>query len=196
MLYIKLTALWLLFYFLHSLFAANFIKDYIKSVYTSLYRYYRLLYNIFNIALFSIIWLFQKKSIPQYIFHKSNLLVYFGFALVLVGLVIMAWAIKNYNIKEFIGTAYLKDNSLPNELNLQTFGLNKYVRHPIYFATIIFLTGYLLYKPNELSLIFVCCSFVYIIIGSKLEERKLTEQFGNAYVEYKKKTKMLLPFIY
>jgi protein-S-isoprenylcysteine O-methyltransferase Ste14 len=35
---------------------------------------------------------------------------------------------------------------------------------------------------------------VYIIIGTKLEEKKLVLEFGEAYIKYQKEVPMLIPF--
>jgi protein-S-isoprenylcysteine O-methyltransferase Ste14 len=37
---------------------------------------------------------------------------------------------------------------------------------------------------------------LYILIGAYFEERKLLREFGAAYVEYKKKTAMLIPGLF
>jgi protein-S-isoprenylcysteine O-methyltransferase Ste14 len=41
----------------------------------------------------------------------------------------------------------------------------------------------------------VCMLFAFIR-RIQIEEAVLTEQFGNAYIDYAKKTKRLIPFIY
>ena len=35
---------------------------------------------------------------------------------------------------------------------------------------------------------------IYVVIGTKLEEKKLVLEFGDAYVKYQKEVPMLIPF--
>ena len=35
---------------------------------------------------------------------------------------------------------------------------------------------------------------VYVIIGTKLEEKKLVLEFGDAYIKYQREVPMLIPF--
>jgi protein-S-isoprenylcysteine O-methyltransferase Ste14 len=35
---------------------------------------------------------------------------------------------------------------------------------------------------------------IYVIIGTKLEERKLVLEFGDTYIQYQKEVPMLIPF--
>jgi len=39
-------------------------------------------------------------------------------------------------------------------------------------------------------------SEVYILIGIQLEERKLIQEFGAEYLQYKKDVRMLIPFLF
>ena len=45
-------------------------------------------------------------------------------------------------------------------------------------------------------LLILLVSYLYILIGSKLEERKLRNHFGQAYADYAKKVKALIPYVY
>ena len=77
-----------------------------------------------------------------------------------------------------------------------TRGLHAYTRHPLYFGTIIFLLGYLLYAARLSSAVIVGVAFLYLYVGTLLEEKKLIAQFGEAYLQYKKEVKMLIPFVF
>jgi protein-S-isoprenylcysteine O-methyltransferase Ste14 len=77
---------------------------------------------------------------------------------------------------------------------LNTSGLNAQVRHPLYFGTLLALWGTFLLYPTDASLLVAGVSTLYLLIGSKLEERKLEQQFGDAYRSYQRKVPMLIPF--
>jgi len=71
-------------------------------------------------------------------------------------------------------------------------GLLGIVRHPMYFAVII----YLWCQTFRLSDVLVNAVLtVYVIIGTILEERKLVLEFGDPYVQYQKEVPMLIPFV-
>ena len=88
----------------------------------------------------------------------------------------------------------LRKQSSPSPEILQTKGLNAYVRHPLYFAILIIVWGFFLFRPTDLVLTIAIVSTIYIYIGTQLEEKKLIEEFGEAYRDYQKKVKMLFPF--
>ncbi|MFW9993478.1 MAG: methyltransferase family protein [Candidatus Odinarchaeota archaeon] len=73
----------------------------------------------------------------------------------------------------------------------------RYVRHPIYFGTMLFMIGYPL----------AFCSFVSTAIMTifitgfhamrmKVEEEQLIHLFGDEYRDYMKRTKRYIPFLY
>jgi protein-S-isoprenylcysteine O-methyltransferase Ste14 len=74
---------------------------------------------------------------------------------------------------------------------LKRSGLLGVVRHPMYFALIVFLWC------NTFTVTGIIVNIVltiYIIIGTILEERKLVLEFGDTYVKYQQEVPMLIPF--
>jgi protein-S-isoprenylcysteine O-methyltransferase Ste14 len=83
-----------------------------------------------------------------------------------------------------------KETVKPGE-GIKKSGLLGIVRHPMYFATILFLWC----LTSRLSDIVVNTVLTaYIIIGTILEERKLVLEYGAAYVQYMKEVPMLIPY--
>ena len=74
-----------------------------------------------------------------------------------------------------------------------TTGVFSIVRHPIYLSSILLYLGFILLSLSLLSVLvwFIIIIFYYQI--SRYEEKLLTQRFGSAYEEYKKKVPMLLP---
>jgi protein-S-isoprenylcysteine O-methyltransferase Ste14 len=69
----------------------------------------------------------------------------------------------------------------------------KYVRHPLYAATLLFVWGIFFWQPLLSNLISCICITVYTIIGIHFEEKKLVKEFGDSYAVYRSQTPMLIP---
>lgn len=77
-------------------------------------------------------------------------------------------------------------------LAFRTSGLYGLVRHPLMLGFII-----AFWATPTMSLghlVFVAGTTAYILIALQFEERDLVDAIGNAYVEYKKRVPMLLPW--
>jgi protein-S-isoprenylcysteine O-methyltransferase Ste14 len=60
----------------------------------------------------------------------------------------------------------------------------------------IFIAGLYLLLPSDIMLSVLVISYVYIWIGSRLEERKLRALLGESYKAYSQKVKSLIPYVY
>lgn len=76
-------------------------------------------------------------------------------------------------------------------------GMYKYIRNPIYLGSIILMLGYCISLSGILSaIITVLYSLAFYIKRIKDEEKMLSGHFQEEYIEYMKKTKRLIPYIY
>ena len=65
------------------------------------------------------------------------------------------------------------------------------MRHPMYFALIIFLwCG----TFRVMDIVINAVLTVYVLIGTRLEEKKLLVEYGETYIAYQQKVPMLVPF--
>ena len=74
-------------------------------------------------------------------------------------------------------------------------GPYRLVRHPIYSGILLGGVGTAV-ALGWLWLIAVALAGVYFIYSATVEERLLTEEFPDAYPEYRRSTKMLVPFVF
>jgi len=74
-----------------------------------------------------------------------------------------------------------------------TTGVFSIVRHPIYLSSILLYLGFIILSLSLLSVLVWIFVIVFYYMISKYEEKLLTQRFGSAYEEYKKKVPMLLP---
>jgi len=84
--------------------------------------------------------------------------------------------------------------SRKDEPELVSTGPYRTVRHPIYSGIFLGLLGTAL-AINLQLLLPVAAAGAYFVYCALMEERYLTERFPDRYAEYKRRTKMLIPFI-
>ena len=80
-------------------------------------------------------------------------------------------------------------------VELVTSGPYKYVRHPIYSGVMLAMLGSALAGDAVWFIVFVLIS-LYFIYSARMEETNMLWVFPEQYAAYKKKTKMLIPFIF
>lgn len=123
-------------------------------------------------------------------------LSWLGALLLGIGSVWVVWGFKGYDLEEFLGVYQLKHNSQPSHTTLSTSGLNSLVRHPLYFGAYLIFAGLFLAFPTDAMLALALVAFLYLYFGTRLEERKLVRQFGNAYRNYQQEVPMLFPHLF
>lgn len=191
---ILLILFWIIFYSNHSLLASNAVKDFIKAKSTRLYKSYRLIYNLIAFLTLGLV-LYYQFSIPsKNLYPLPYWFSYLGYGFILIGLIIMLIALKGYDLEEFLGTKQLDNEGEELNLSLQTDGLNRVVRHPLYFGIIIVTIGFFLQNFTDTGFVFLLAIFSYLWIGTTLEERKLIQIFGEDYQNYRKKVPRLIPY--
>jgi protein-S-isoprenylcysteine O-methyltransferase Ste14 len=70
-------------------------------------------------------------------------------------------------------------------------GPYRWVRHPLYLLTLVFFWSYPVITTDRL--LFNILWTLWVVIGARLEERELVEDFGDDYRDYQSKVPMLLP---
>lgn len=189
--YWVLVIFWASFYFLHSVFADMKIKRKFKGWLGPKFIWYRLLYSLFATIQFLGIFVFTGTLQEIPIFAAFPLASYFGYMLATFGTIILVKSFQKLSPFEFIG--FSPSDEFTKADRLVVSGLHAYVRHPIYSALILIFVGYSLVQPMPSSLVHLGMLIIYLPIGIYLEEKKLIEKFGQAYIDYKKKIPALIP---
>lgn len=183
---------WSTYFFLHSLFAADWVKGLIDRVLKTQFRYYRLIYStLFIVLLLPLIWL-TFSGMPTFLFTSSwaRLLGVVG---VISGIWVLVWAGGYFDQGEFMGIAQVKGKAADTRLILE--GPYRIVRHPLYFGTLLLFSGLFLLYPTIRVAGTTLVVFTYLVIGSRLEERKLLAFYGAEYATYMKTVKGLIPWV-
>ncbi|MCB9188487.1 MAG: isoprenylcysteine carboxylmethyltransferase family protein [Flavobacteriales bacterium] len=187
---VTFTIILVLYFTFHSVLASNNVKRFLQSYIPS--KSYRLLFTLQSTAFLGILFFYYLQLSNTIIFESPRNL---GLIILIVGSFLLLVAARQYHFGEFIGTYQFFHNGNSPAHGLSKKGLNRLIRHPLYTATIILLIGLLFYQPYLKSAVLAIVSLLYIFIGTKLEETKLTQQFGEEYINYKKQVGMFLPKI-
>jgi protein-S-isoprenylcysteine O-methyltransferase Ste14 len=75
-------------------------------------------------------------------------------------------------------------------------GVYRSVRHPIYLAALLYTMGTPLIFSSVFSFLVILGFIPCILYRIEVEEKMLIQEFGNEYLEYKKHTKKLIPYVY
>jgi protein-S-isoprenylcysteine O-methyltransferase Ste14 len=178
---------------LHSLLASRQAKALAARIFGDVgRRYYRIFFVLFVIPTFfpvlALVFLLPDKLIYTIPFPWIILSI-IGQLLALWGLRL---AFRHISLGRFLGTAQLDTGwkSLGPE-KLVTGGVFRWVRHPLYLFSIVFIWLMPVMTWNILA--FDIGASLYMLIGSIFEERKLVAQFGQEYIQYRRKTPHIIP---
>ena len=185
-----LAAMWLGYFLLHSWLASLRVKRWVACRLPRLAPAYRLFYNLVALA----------ALVPP---------VYFAFAL--GGEPVLRWqgpwrwladlaalaaavgflaSLRWYDGLTFLGLRQLAEGRMDDGGRLRISPLHRWVRHPWYFF------GLILLWTRDLTpafLVSAVMATLYLIVGSRLEERKLRQEHGEAYARYCERVPPLLP---
>lgn len=195
---ILIIMLFALFAYSHTWLASIKIKRALAEKLGNKIAFYRLFYNASSIIFFAAFYAVSPK--PDIIVYDLRFpFDIITFALQVLSLIGLFWASRGTDWKEFIGIAQIKRfikgeynvDDLDEKQTLKIEGAFKFVRHPIYLFSILFLG----FRPTMtlFYLTMYICVIVYFYTGSIYEERKLIEMFGDEYKEYQKGVSRIFP---
>ena len=186
--YLILTALWFIYFTLHSILASTKVKSFFEKLLSSGFRFYRMGYTIISTVGLIALLLFNESLPLKLIFESVGLMRYLSLVMATFGVIVISRAFREYRFSSFVGLK--KETS-----EFSQSGELKYVRHPIYSGTILIVIGFFLFNPSMANLISVSCILFYLPVGIFLEEKKLIEQFGDRYISYRKEVPSIFPKI-
>jgi len=137
---------------------------------------------------------FKLRSPRQFFFHlkgvpSSPMAQVAGVLLCALGLAFAIWA------RMHLGRNWGMPMSVRENPELVTSGPYRLVRHPIYSGALLAMLGSFLVAGRFWLFIFLV-STAYYIYSATREEKVMTQEFPDRYPEYKKGTKMLIPFVW
>jgi protein-S-isoprenylcysteine O-methyltransferase Ste14 len=79
--------------------------------------------------------------------------------------------------------------------SLVTTGIYRYIRHPLYSSLLLLAWGIFFKLPSLFGGILVVTATIFLVLTAKADERECIQFFGSQYLDYKKRTKMFIPFL-
>ncbi len=181
------------YYIIHSLLASSYLKHLLKDSFIE--GYYRIWYNLIAvISLLPLIYLYQTAEKTK-LFEGGILIKIGSLFFFLMGLFTLIKSLWQYDLREFSGLGQVAVSSDEYKTNLVITGMNAYVRHPLYFAALLIVWSIACFRPNEYLVMTAGITTLYLWVGIASEERKLVKEFGEDYIDYRRKIPMIIPRI-
>jgi protein-S-isoprenylcysteine O-methyltransferase Ste14 len=79
---------------------------------------------------------------------------------------------------------------------LVTAGAFRYIRHPLYSSLLFLAWGVFFKAPSWVGGLLALAATLCLVVTAKVEEVEDIRFFGPAYEEYRKQTKMFIPFLF
>jgi len=117
-----------------------------------------------------------------------------GLVVYLAGCAFVLWARRT--LGKMWGLSTSRNVRLRDDHRIIQNGPYVFVRNPMYFGWWVAMAGLLLAYPTWVVLLFLVFSVVSFAGRARREDAALAGRFGEAWTEYKKRTKFLIPFIY
>jgi methanethiol S-methyltransferase len=193
--YVVLISLWGAWCFLHSFTITSAVTGFFRKRFERAYRYYRILYNLFALTTLVpvLVYTFSIRGLP--VFRWEGPFRIIQGLLVLSALVLFIGGAGRYDLARFIGIRQVhEDNAcgvLTEDCRLDTCGILGIVRHPWYSG------GILIVWAGNLDVTAILTNLVitgYFLIGAFIEEQKLLAEFGEEYLDYRRRVSMFFPF--
>ena len=178
---------------LHSLLASLPVKAFARQAFgPGVDRGYRLAYNLFAglsfLPVLAVAGLMPDHTVYSLPSPWSILLL----GLELLALIVLVLGFLQSHPLSFLGLSQVA-GIVDDQGKLTTNRLYHFVRHPLYTAGLVILWASP--RVSAHSLVLSLFLSVYILIGARLEERKLIKEYGQEYLDYMAVTPMLVPFL-
>jgi protein-S-isoprenylcysteine O-methyltransferase Ste14 len=175
---------------LNAIYNRRNIRDDLDEVHYK--KLYRLIY--FSLTMGVAVGLYSKINglYFLYLYQLDDFLPYIGVLLLISGMLIRWHAILFHLKKHFTVNVTIQENH-----QLVTTGWYRYLRHPAYFGGLLSIFGLGLCYSNWVGFLITFLPYtISIMVRINSEEKVLENQFKEEYVEYRKHTKKIIPFLY
>lgn len=195
--YMFTALLWIAYCAFHSYLISNRFTTLMIRLLRNYYAFYRLCYNLISLILLVPLIRYTSQVDTTIIITYEYPWSIVRSAIIVGSLTMFFYAFFfNYDSLSFLGIRQILHFKQPKVLDsvkeIRKNGLLGIIRHPMYFAVIIYLWCHTF---TIMDLIINIVLSMYIVLGTKLEEKKLVLEYGDIYIKYQQEVPMLIPFI-
>lgn len=181
---VALAISWIIYFALHSWLASNTLKRSLQQRWPAVAARYRLIYNGLAVVLIIpplalMLWI----DAPM-LWQWQGPWIWVSHALLLLSLVGFWFTTRHYDMASFAG---LRDDQATH---FSLSPIHRHVRHPWYFFGLVLLWSR---DMDAARLTVIVLATAYLWYGSRLEDRKLIEEFGARYRSYRDRVPGLIP---
>ena len=193
--YAQLAMVWGGWCVLHSVLAARGLTDGLQRYAGAVYRrFYRLLYNGFSVVSLTGVILYTRQMTNEMIWAWTGGWQAVPFLFIGSAVVVFVLGLRRYDMGQFLGLAQLlglSGRGIAAGGGIDTGGILSAVRHPWYLAILLLLWAR---DIRTADLVVNAVVTLYLVVGTKFEERKLLADFGDEYRAYQQQVSMLVPW--
>lgn len=187
-----LAAAWILYGLIHSVLAGHACKAWVRKRFPTGFKAYRLTFNLAALLLLSVplALLFSYPGDP--LWRWPGIWGWLADAAALAAIAGFVATYRIYDSGEFLGTSQLRKASvtLDDQAPMRVSWAHRFVRHPWYFLGLVIIWTR---EMNAALLVSAVILTLYVLIGSRLEERKLVGLYGEQYRDYRQRVPGLIP---
>lgn len=178
----------------HSIMARGWFKDFFAKYFPRpIERSTFVLLS--GLLLFNLVYQWQPIGGIIWSIEPDTTLYYTLYVLFFIGwtiLLVSSFLINHFDLFGLRQTFLELQNKPYTPLNFKVKSFYKYVRHPLYFGMLLGM--WVTPIMSVTHLLFAISITIYVIIGTRLEEKDLVKEFGDTYKDYQKSKPMLIPF--
>jgi methanethiol S-methyltransferase len=195
--YLLIALLWTGYCLLHSFLISIRFTDLMTRLLKNYYAFYRIFFVFISVVLIIPLINHTNQLDNNMIITYGPLLNVIRYILISGSLLMFSWAFFfNYDSLSFFGIRQILNFGKINKANpseeIKRNGLLGVIRHPMYLSLIIYLWCQI-FTVSDIIVNIVLT--IYIIIATRLEEKKLVLEVGDAYVKYQQEVPMFITFI-
>lgn len=189
--------MWIAYCSLHSFLISTSFTNLMTRLLGNYYAFYRIFFVSISVVLLIPLIGYTDQLDSNIIITYNPPWNIIQYILIIGSLSMFFWAFFfSYDSLSFFGIRQIlnfgKEKKINPSEDLKRNGLLGVVRHPMYFALIVYLwCGVFTVSDIIVNIVLT----IYVIIGTILEEKKLILEFGDTYVKYQQEVPMLIPFI-
>ncbi len=188
-----LVVAWVLWCLVHSGMIARPVTAWLRRKLGDRFHLYRVFYNLTALVTLAAVVFYERSLQTTLLFSWEGILVPLRLGLLAAaGLLFFAGA-RAYDMRQFLGLDGAGSGAtLSGDGQISHSGILGRTRHPWYLGALFFLWS-AARDIDTATLVSNLILTAYLLVGTLLEERKLTAEFGDQYRRYRQRVPMLIP---